>query len=148
MVLLLVALFLDPESLSKEICFRAILESSREGAHQMVSKVGAWICCFMLDTSLRQTPNAKRQTQNSNSRPRRSHRKFFKKDLSLLRRWTVSYVEHVRWWCWIPDSYFSPGGKTHSLFVGDLHCISKSSLNLTKYLTTFVYRKRSWVSLI
>ena len=88
MVLLLVALFQDPESFSKEICFRAILESSREGAHQTVSKVGAWICCFMLDTSLRQTPNAKRQTKNSNSRPRRSHCKFFKKkkDFSFLRR--------------------------------------------------------------
>ena len=27
----------------------------------------AWICCFMLDTSLRQTPNAKRQTPNAKS---------------------------------------------------------------------------------
>ena len=35
--------------------------------------------------------NAKRQTQNSNSRPRRSHCNFFKiKDLSFLRRWTIS----------------------------------------------------------
>ncbi len=112
----------------------------------MVSKVGAWICCFMLDTSLRQTPNAKRKipTQDQGEAIANFSKKIFHSwdgELSL-------YVEDVRWWCWIPDSYFSPGVKTHSLFLGDLHCISKSSSNLTKYLKAFVYRKRSCVSLI
>jgi hypothetical protein len=58
MILLLVALFLDPESFSKETYFRAILESPREGAH------GSEGCCVDLLFHARHLfeANAKRKT--------------------------------------------------------------------------------------
>ena len=116
--------------------------------------VSAWICCFMLDTSLRQTPNAKRQTQNSNSRTRRSHCKFFKKIFHLWDGELSLYVEDVRWWCRIPDSYFSPGVKSHSLFRVDLHSLFlvdlhfKIIIKFDQVLEGLWVSKRSCVSLI
>ena len=74
------------------------MESPREGAHQMVSKVGAWICCFMLDTSLRQR---QRQRQLKHKHiyllkiRRRSHSKFLKKTSRFKDNDLSLYVEHV-----------------------------------------------------
>ena len=75
------------------------MESPREEAHQMASKVGAWICCFMLDTSLRQRQR-QRQRQLKHKHifllkiTWRSH-SIILKDLSLQNNDLSLYVEHV-----------------------------------------------------
>ncbi len=116
------------------------MESPREGAHQMVSKVGAWICCFMLDTSLRQR---QRQRQLKHKHiyilkiRRRSHSKFLKKnsrfkdnDLSLyisnlyLKTLVSNELPPFCGRCLSPDSTFSPSANACSSCEIFVQCIA------------------------